>query len=200
MINNNVIWVKTSSLVFNPLWVDKTISNSWEYSCLMTEVSVFGIQSPLVVSDDNIVIDGNNRLKIAIDLGIEKVPVIVYQDDTMRDLITNKIKPSSLVKILKILDSKYGLNSSTRFNKRSFPKVLVSMRKLIIGGNKRVSQIYQLDDYSNKVRKSYPFETNEIWEQLDCFTITLEEGIIRMKDLFERKSTVNFSLEYKMVA
>jgi hypothetical protein len=200
MINNNVIWVGTSSLVFNPLWVDKSICNNWEYSCLMTEVSVFGIQSPIVVSNDNVVIDGNKRLKIAIDLSIEKVPVIVYQDDKMNDLMTKSIKPSSLVKILKILDSKYGLNSSTRFNKRSLPKVLVSLRKLIIGGNKRVGQIYQLDDYSNKVRKSYPFETNEIWEQLDCFAISLEEGIIRMKDLFERKSTVNFSLEYKMVA
>lgn len=200
MINNNVIWVETSSLIFNPLWVEKSICNSWEYSCLMTEVSVFGIQSPIVVSNDNVVVDGNKRLKIARDLSFEKVPVIVYQDDKMSDLMTKSIKPSSLVKILKILDSKYGLNSSTRYNKKSIPKVLISLRKFLVGGNKRVYQIYQLDDYSNKVRKAYPFETNEIWEELDCFTISLEEGIIRMKDLFERKSTMNFSLEYRMVA
>jgi hypothetical protein len=200
MINNSVIWVETSSLFFNPLWIDKSISNSWEYSCLMTEVFVFGIQLPIVVSNDHIVIDGNTRLKIAKDLSIDKVPVIVYQGDKLSDLNTKSIKPSSLVKILKILDSKYGLNSSTRFTKKTLPKVLISLRKLLVGGNRRVHQIYQLDYYSNKVRKSYPFETNEIWEQLDCFYISLEEGVERMKDLFERKSTVNFSLDYKMVA
>ena len=32
------------------------------------------------------------------------------------------------------------------------------------------------------------------------FNISLDEGIERMKDLFERKTTINFSLENKMVA
>ncbi len=200
MINNNVIWVETSSLFFNPIWVDKSVINSWEYSCLMTEVSVYGIQSPIEVSLDNIVIDGNTRLKIAIELKMEKVPVTLYQDDKLNHLITSEIKPSNLVKILEVFDTKYGLKSSTRYNKKGLPKALISLRQLLIGSNKRVSQIYQLQDYSNKVRNSYPFETNEIWNQLDSFNISLDEGIERMKDLFERKTTINFSLEYKMVA
>jgi len=199
MINNNVIWVEVSSLFFNPIWVDKSIINSWEYSCLMTEVSVYGIQSPIVVSNDNVVIDGNKRLKIAYDLSIEKVPVVIYQDDKMSDLMTKSIKPSDLVKLLNVLDNKYGLNYSTRFNKKGLPKVLISLRLLLVGGHTRVRQIYQLEECSNKVRKSYPLETNEIWEQLDCFNISLEEGLTRLKDLFERRSAMNFSLEYKMV-
>lgn len=200
MINNNVIWVETSSLFFNPIWVDKSVINSWEYSCLMTEVSVYGIQSPIEVSLDNIVIDGNTRLKIAIELKMEKVPVTLYQDDKLNHLITSEIKPSNLVKILEVFDSKYGLKSSTRYIKKGLPKALISLRQLLIGSNKRVSQIYKLQEYSNKVRKSYPLETNEIWDQLDSFNISLEEGIERMKELFERRTTINFSLEYKMVA
>ena len=200
MINNNVIWVETSSLFFNPIWVDKSVINSWEYSCLMTEVSVYGILSPIEVSLDNIVIDGNTRLKIAIELKMEKVPVTLYQDDKLNHLITSEIKPSNLVKILEVFDSKYGLKSSTRYIKKGLPKALISLRQLLIGSNKRVSQIYQIQDYSNKVRKSYPLETNEIWDQLDSFNISLEEGIERMKELFERRTTINFSLEYKMVA
>ena len=200
MINNNVIWVETSSLFFNPIWVDKSVINSWEYSCLMTEVSVYGIQSPIEVSLDNIVIDGNTRLKIAIELKMEKVPVTLYQDDKLNHLITSEIKPSNLVKILEVFDTKYGLKSSTRYIKKGLPKALISLRQLLIGSNKRVSQIYKLQEYSNKVRKSYPLETNEIWDQLDSFNISLEEGIERMKELFERRTTINFSLEYKMVA
>lgn len=200
MINNNVIWVETSSLFFNPIWVDKSVINSWEYSCLMTEVSVYGILSPIEVSVDNIVIDGNTRLKIAIELKMKKVPVTLYQDDKLNHLITSEIKPSNLVKILEVFDTKYGLKSSTRNIKKGLPKALISLRQLLIGSNKRVSQIYKLQEYSNKVRKSYPLETNEIWDQLDSFNISLEEGIERMKDLFERRTTINFSLEYKMVA
>lgn len=200
MINNNVIWVNTSSLIFNPLWVDKTINNSWEYSCLMTEVSVYGIQLPIEVSVDNVVINGNKRLKIAIDLKMEKVPIILYQDDKLNDLITSSFKPSDLVKILEVFDSKYGLKYSTKYNKKELPKVIISLRLFLIGSNERISQIYQLKEYSKQVRKSYSFETNEIWDQLDSFNISLDEGIERMKDLFERKTTINFSLENKMVA
>lgn len=200
MINNNVIWVNTSSLIFNPLWIDKTINNSWEYSCLMTEVSVYGIQLPIEVSFDNVVINGNKRLKIAIDLEMEKVPITFYQDDKLNDLITSAIKPSNLVKIIEVFDTKYGLKSSTRYNKKGLPKVLITLRVLLIGSNKRISQIYQLKEYSKQVRKSYPFETNEIWTQLDSFSISLDEGVEKMKELFERKTTMNFSLDYKMVA
>jgi hypothetical protein len=200
MINNNVIWVETSSLFFNPIWVDKSVINSWEYSCLMTEVSVYGIQSPIEVSLDNIVINGNTRLKIAIELKMKKVPVTLYKDDKFNHLITSEIKPSNLVKILEVFDKKYGLKSSTRYIKKGLPKALISLRQLLIGSNKRISQIYQLQEYSNKVRKSYPLEINEIWDQLDSFNISLDEGIESMKELFERKSTMNFSLQYKMVA
>jgi hypothetical protein len=202
MINNNVIWVNTSSLIFNPLWIDKTINNSWEYSCLMTEVSVYGIQLPIEVSFDNVVINGNKRLKIAIDLKMEKVPITFYQDDKLNDLITSAIKPSNLVKILEVFDNKYGLKSYTRYNKKGFPKVLITLRVLLIGSNKRISQIYQLKEYSKQVRKSYPFETNEIWTQLDSFSISLDEGVEKMKELFKRKTTINFKLnmDYEMVA
>jgi hypothetical protein len=200
MINNNVIWVETSSLFFNPIWVDKSVINSWQFSCLMTEVSVYGIQSPIEISSDNIVIDGNTRLKIAIELKMKKVPITLYQDDKLNHLITSEIKPSYLVKILEVFDTKYGLKSSTRYIKKGLPKALISLRQLLIGNNKRVSQIYQLQEYSKKVRNSYPLETNEIWDLLDSFNISLDEGIERMKDLFERKSIMNFSLEYKMVA
>ena len=200
MINNNVIWVNTSSLIFNPLWVDKTINNSWEYSCLMTEVSVYGIQLPIEVSVDNVVINGNKRLKIANDLKIEKVPIILYQDDKLNDLITSSIKPSDLVKILEVFDTKYGLKYSTRYNKKELPKVLISLRVLLIGNNERISQIYQLKEYSKQIRKSYPYETNEIWNQLDNFNMSLFEGVEKMKVLFKRKTTMNFSFDHKMVA
>lgn len=202
MINNNVIWVNPTSLIFNPLWIDKNVCNSWIYSCLMTEVSVYGIQTPIEISVDNVVINGNVRLKIALDLELEKVPVTFCQDYKLNDIETNKIKPSTLIMALQIVEDKYGLKSTSRYNKNNVPKVLIVLRKLFFGGDKKLKQLYQLKEVNNKVKKSYPVECNHIWEELDSFQITLEEGLNQMNKLNERRTTINFklNLDYEMVA
>jgi hypothetical protein len=200
MTKNNVVWVETSNLCFNPLWIEKNISNCWEYSCLMTEISVYGILSPIEISHDNVVINGNTRLQIAIDLNMTKVPVSLYQDDKMNELITSSIRPSELVKILEVFYTKYGLKYSTRYNKKGLPKLLISLRKLIIGGNKRVQLMYQLQENSKQIRKSYPIETDEIWEQLDSFNISLKEGNERLKALIKRRFTMDYTLDYKIAS
>ena len=41
----------------------------------------------------------------------------------------------------------------------------------------------EIDRFSKQVIKSYPFETNEIWTQLDSFSISLDEGVEKMKEL-----------------
>lgn len=200
MKKNNVVWVDTSSLYFNPLWIEKNVSNCWEYSCLMTEVSVYGILSPIEISHDNVIINGNTRLKIAIDLNMTKVPVLLYQDDKMNDLVTSNIRPSELVKILEVFNTKYGLKYSTRYIKKGLPKLLISLRKLIIGGNKRVQLIYQLEENSKQIRKSYPYETEEIWRELDSFSISLDEGNERLKALLKRRFTMDYTIDYKIAS
>lgn len=202
MKKNNVKWVNPKSLIFNPLWIDKNICNSWKYSILMTEVSVYGIQNPIEISVDNVVINGNVRLKIALDLELEKVPVIFCQVNKLNDLETNKIKPSTLIMALQIVEEKYGLKSTLRYNKNNVPKVLIILRKLFFGGDKQLKLLYQLKELNNKVKKSYPMECNQIWNELDSFHMTLEEGLNQMNKLNERRTTINFklNLDYEMVA
>ena len=168
----------------------------------MTEVSVYGIQTPIEISVDNVVINGNVRLKIALDLELEKVPVAFCQDYKLNDIETNKIKPSTLIMALQIVEDKYGLKSTSRYNKNNVPKVLIVLRKLFFGGDKKLKQLYQLKEVNNKVKKSYPVECNHIWNELDSFQITLEEGLNQMNKLNERRTTINFklNLDYEMVA
>jgi hypothetical protein len=78
----------------------------------------------------------------------------------------------------------------------------VVLRKLFFGGNKKLKQLYQLKELYNKVKKSYPLECILIWNELDTFQITLEEGLKKMISLNERRTKINFKLdiEYEMVA
>lgn len=202
MINDNVLWIDTSGLIFNPLWVNKSILNNWEFSCLMTEISVFGILKPIVITQDNVIIDGNSRLKIARDLQIARVPVVIFQENNSLELDTITLKPSTLIDVLQIIEDKYGLKSTSRYNKGNIPKVLVVLRKLFFGGNKKLKQLYQLKELNNKVKKTYPLECNLIWNELDTFQMTLEEGLNKMNSLNERRTTINFklNLDYEMVA
>ena len=202
MINDNVLWIDTSRLIFNPLWINKSILNNWKFSCLMTEISVYGILKPIVISEDNVIIDGNCRLKIARDLQIARVPVVIFQENNSFEFNTTTLKPSTLIGVLQIIEDKYGLKSSSRYNKGNVPKVLVVLRKLFFGGNKKLKQLYQLKELNNKVKKTYPLECNLIWNELDTFQMTLEEGLNKMNNLNERRTTINFKLdiEYEMVA
>jgi hypothetical protein len=199
-MDKNVKYVESSELKFNPIWTNKSILNNWEFSCLMTEISVFGILKPILISGDFVIIDGNCRLQIAKELKIDKVPVVFYEEDRMTDLEINKIKPSTFIMALQIIEDKYGLKSSSRYNKNNVPKVLIVLRKLFFGGDKKLKQLYQLKEVNNKVKKSYPIECNLIWNELDSFQITLVEGLNQMNKLNERRTTINFNLEYEMVA
>lgn len=201
-MDKDVKYIDVSKIKFNPIWTNKSILNNWEFSCLMTEISVFGILKPIVVTSDCVIIDGNCRLQIAKELKINKVPVILYEEDNLNDLETNKIKPSTLIMALQIIEDKYGLKSTSRYNKNKVPKVLTVLRKLFFGGDKQLKQLYQLKEVNNKVKKSYPIECNLIWNELDSFQITLEEGLNQMNKLNERRTTINFklNLDYEMVA
>ena len=201
-MDKNVKYVESSELKFNPIWTNKSILNNWEFSCLMTEISVFGILKPILISGDFVIIDGNCRLQIAKELKIDKVPVVFYEEDRMTDLEINKIKPSTFIMALQIIEDKYGLKSSSRYNKNNVPKVLIVLRKLFFGGDKKLKQLYQLKEVNNKVKKSYPIECNLIWNELDSFQITLVEGLNQMNKLNERRTTINFKLnkDYDMVA
>lgn len=198
--NSNVLTINPSELEFNPLWVEKNVLNSWAYTCLLTEISVYGIIEPIFLGQGNVVIDGNKRLKAALDLKLDKVPFVVCREYSENDFVTKNIKPSMLVEILHILDKKYGLNSSVRCNKIGMPKVLISLRQLLFGGNTRVRQLYKLIELSRKIKNSYPIESKEIWDEMDDFEISLEQGILRMEELYQRRTTLNFSIDLKMTA
>jgi hypothetical protein len=201
-MENKIEYIDVSKIKFNPIWTNKSISNNWGFSCLMTEISVFGILKPIIVTGDYVIIDGNCRLQIAMELKIDKVPVILYGEDKLNDLETNKIKPSTLIIALQIIEDKYGLKSTSRYNKVNVPRVLIVLRKLFFGGDKQLKQLYQLKELNKKVKKSYPIECNLIWNELDTFQISIEEGLNEMNKLYERRTTINFklNLDYEMVA
>ena len=74
------------------------------------------------------------------------------------------------------------------------------VRNNFLGDKKRISQLMSLKKLSNSITSTFPFESKEIWKEIDSFHISLEQGINKMKDLYHRKTTINFSMEYDIAS
>jgi len=197
-MENRTMYIDSKDLKFNPIYTLIAEFSNWEYTCMQTEVAVYGILKPIIISKNNVVIDGNKRLQACRELKIEKVPVQIYSEqDKITYLLSKELKPSVLISLIDFFEKKYNLKSGGRIKTSSIANVI---RKLFLGDSKRISQLMTLNKLSTSVTSTYPSETEEIWRELDGFNITIEQGINKMKDLYQRKTTINFLLEYKMAA
>jgi hypothetical protein len=197
-MENRTMYIDSKDLKFNPIYTLIAEFSNWEYTCMLTEVAVYGILKPIIISKNNVVIDGNKRLQACRELKIEKVPVQIYSEqDKITYLLSKELKPSVLISLIDFFEKKYNLKSGGRIKTSSIANVI---RKLFLGDSKRISQLMTLKKLSTSVISTYPSETEEIWRELDGFNITIEQGINKMKDLYQRKTTINFLLEYKMAA
>jgi hypothetical protein len=197
-MENRTIYIDSKDLKFNPIYTLIAEFSNWEYTCMLTEVAVYGILKPIIISKNNVVIDGNKRLQACRELKIEKVLVQIYSEqDKITYLLSKELKPSVLVSLIDFFEKKYNLKAGGRLKTSSIATVI---RKMFLGDSKRISQVITLKKLSTSVTSTYPSETEEIWRELDGFNISIEEGINKMKDLYQRKTTINFLLEYKMAA
>jgi hypothetical protein len=197
-MENRTMYIDSKDLKFNPIYTLIAEFSNWEYTCMLTEVAVYGILKPIIISKNNVVIDGNKRLQACRELKIEKVPVQIYSEqDKITYLLSKELKPSVLVSLIDFFEKKYNLKSGGRIKTSSIANVI---RKMFLGDSKRISQLMTLKKLSTSVTSTYPSETEEIWRELDGFNISIEQGINKMKDLYQRKTTINFLLEYKMAA
>ena len=197
-MENRTIYIDSKDLKFNPIYTLIAEFSNWEYTCMLTEVAVYGILKPIIISKNNVVIDGNKRLQACRELKIEKVPVQIYSEqDKITYLLSKELKPSVLVSLIDFFEKKYNLKAGGRLKTSSIATVI---RKMFLGDSKRISQVMTLKKLSTSVTSTYPSETEEIWRELDGFNISIEQGINKMKDLYQRKTTINFLLENKMAA
>lgn len=75
-INNEIVLVATNQLTFNQA-VLKIYSTPQNYDAIKENIQEVGVIQPLLVNESDMqVISGNLRLKIAMELGFEEVPVI----------------------------------------------------------------------------------------------------------------------------
>jgi DNA modification methylase len=174
-----VVVVETSSIKINKE-KQKLYSVDKAYESLKLSIQHFGIKEPLIVEKGtNIVISGNRRLKVAIELKIATIPVIFRElNETPKDksvvYVTHEIQRektySQYLAEYRILQQKFPLTQGARTDLKQVEKLNAEALR-VLSGLSRTTLYYLLEidrmaieKYKDgKDSKSY----KNIWNDLD---------------------------------
>lgn len=183
------LFISPNKLEYNPMYVKMKIRESWVYSNFFTNISVVGIQHPIVIDDSFQVIDGNKRLQVSIELGISIIPVIIKRR-VNRQSSTKSItfKPSELIVVLDVFERKYGL---TQYSQRKSSEFTYVLRGLLFRNKKRLRLYYDL-----KRLLSYlsPDDLTTYLSKIDNGEIS-EDYLVR---LLQQKRNDDVRLDFKL--
>jgi ParB-like chromosome segregation protein Spo0J len=70
-----------------PKWTSSCYVVSPDYKKLEKSIKKYGILSPIVIQPDGTIVDGFHRWKVANELGLPKVPVVVVQVDDIEAML-----------------------------------------------------------------------------------------------------------------
>jgi ParB-like chromosome segregation protein Spo0J len=61
------------------------MTNRFEYKSLKSSIASKGVQTPVVINQNNVILDGHHRVKACRELSIENIPVLVKSFDNKFD-------------------------------------------------------------------------------------------------------------------
>jgi DNA modification methylase/ParB-like chromosome segregation protein Spo0J len=172
-----VFVVETSSIYPN-LEKGNLYSVDKAYEGLRLSIEHFGIKEPLIVEkESNVVIAGNRRLKVAIELGIQQIPVIfreLGEKDRKIVYITHENQRektySQYLAEYKILQERYPLSQGARtdlrateaFNKEAL-RVLTGLSRTTLFYLLEIERLAEKKYKGGRASKSF----KHIWNDLD---------------------------------
>jgi DNA modification methylase len=172
MLNNRLL-VPVEDLKFNEIKMKIYLLEPKNYGDIKYSIIRYGILEDLIVDPNTkIVISGNLRLKIAIELGMEKVPVIYrkYESNSIESISinTNQQRQKSFIEISNEIDFIYDLypvgkgarsdkNATKRINKEMREKYLSEYTKDKIDKIKSIKkwceELYDKDSWFDIYKK-----------------------------------------------
>ena len=169
------------------------------YDEIVSNISEVGIVEPLILNSENVIISGNLRLQIALELGIMKVPVI-YQDvpEELMDIVaisTNQHRIKSYSEILKeiqFFESKFNIKQGSRTDLNPQAKKIKDEIFAGIGVNTK-KKLKIIDKIAKEIYGDNSFEYKRTWLNLDSGKQSLDgvyQHLLDQKKKIHNKSVV----------
>lgn len=180
------LYISPLELKFNPIYKIMEISKSWVYCNLLNSISVIGLEQPIIIDNDLVVIDGNKRLQASLELGVDVIFVKRINPKTYSNNVS--FLPSELLSILDVFEGKYGVS---QYSKRTKSDVAFVLRNLIFRNKERLKLYYDL-----KRLLSYlsPDDLTTYLSKIDSGEIS-EDNLVKM---LQQKRDDDVRLDFKL--
>jgi DNA modification methylase len=186
----NRLLVPVHLLKFNELNSKIYLEKPTNYNEIKNSIKSFGIIEDLLVDPvTNIVISGNIRLRIAMELGIEKVPVIYRSYDTNRietiSINSNQQRQKSLFELsneIDYLNEYYPVGQGARSDKDRDKRKNKEIRKTALKSHSK-DKIEKLTSIKKWCKELY---TEEDWNEIFKKKVTaIDEGRSSLNGIFK---------------
>jgi hypothetical protein len=178
----------------------------FDFDILSASISNDGILEPLIVLEDGTIISGVRRWKVAQNLGLNEVPVIITtKEDSPGLLVSHNLsrqkKPFEVLREWEIITDYYGLDQGARMDKFPHLKAIKEMRN----ENSTFSPktIQRLKDLRNKAKELHsddPLKIKDIIKKVNNGSVPISKMLNIVNEMLaEKHLKLNPKLDEKMI-
>jgi DNA modification methylase len=209
-MKKQIINVDPTTLIENQV-VTEIYPVTENYQSILENIKAMGVLEPLLVDEHNVVISGNLRRQIAIELGITSVPVIVC-DNSGLDTDALKLKAvshaqqriktySQLLKEHEILCELYPVKKGERTDKDPVKKANKEKRDSLNISKAKLIALKSIKELATELYGDDTAEYKNVWNEVDTQKASLNrivKGLKRTK--IERANNDFIPSSYEVIA
>lgn len=209
-MKNQIIYVDPTTLIENQV-VTEIYPVTENYQSILENIKAMGVLEPLLVDEHNVVISGNLRRQIAIELGIKSVPVIVCDNGGL-DTDALKLKAvshaqqriktySQLLKEYEILSELYPVKKGERTDKDPAKKANKEKRDSLNISKAKLGMLKSIKQLATELYGDDTAEYKNVWNEVDAQKTSLNaivKGLKRTK--IERVNSAALPDSYEVIA
>lgn len=198
MVKDVIIFVDPKLLVENMATNIIYSSQPENFDRIKENIRMFGIQEPLIVDPENVIISGNIRRRIAIELKIDQVPVIYRDRPEINPQVLSithaqqRIKTySEILEEVKILEANYPVGRGCRTDLNPEMKKNQEMRKSINVSDSKLNKLKNIDKYAKELFRDNPEQYKKLWNDIDTSKKSVNKTVATLKQKVEAKENLS---------
>jgi len=193
-----IIFVDPKILIENEVTKTLYTSEPENWSRIKENIKLVGILEPLIVDPDNVIVSGNIRRRIAIELNMDTVPVI-YQKKSEIDAkllsvshAQQRIKtPSEILKEVKILEENYPVGKGSRTDLNPEIRKNQELRKNVNISNSKLNKLKNIEKFGKELYGDGTEKYKKLWNDIDSAKISIHKKVNDLKKKVEAKENLS---------
>jgi DNA modification methylase len=194
MVEQNFVFVDPKILIENEVTKILYTSEPENWSRIKESIKLVGILEPLIVDPDNVIISGNIRRRIAIELNMATVPVIYQKKSEIDSKLLSvshaqqRIKtPSEILKEVKILEENYPVGRGSRTDLNSEIRKNKELRKNVDISSSKLNKLKNIEKFGKELYGEGTEKYKKLWDDIDSSKISIHNKVNNLKKKVEAK-------------